>query len=174
MLQFAKNKEMSLLLTAFTLAVIDVFSSFSTSRVTATGARKVEQPILSADIYGTMYLSGDTTGKVEVALDKEMAKQMAANIGRCDPELLSDDEINDGVGELINQIAGNTRTRLWGQGYKTEISLPKVTGYSNLAESDKTDKQSIYVIDFDCSCGFVALQMCLRVTKSKPVQTTQS
>jgi len=172
--QITKHTEMSIFLTAFTQAAIDVFSAFSKSRVTATGVRKIEQPLPSADIYGTMFLTGDTTGKIEVALYKKLARQVAANIGHCDPEQLNDDEINDGVGELVNQIAGNTRTKLWEQGYKTEISPPKVTEHSNIAESDKKNNQSIYVIDFNCTCGFAALQICLRLTNSKPVATTQS
>ena len=174
MLQFEKHKEMSMFLTAFTQAAIGIFSSFSTSPVTAKGARKLETPVPKADIYGTIHLTGTTSGKVEVALNKDMARQLAANIALCDPDQLSDDDIYDGVGEVINQIAGHTRTKLWDKGYKTEISIPVVTPKSNRSEFGEKNKQAIYVIDFDCSAGFVVLQICLRITKAKPVPVVQS
>lgn len=174
MLQSAKQKEISLFLNAFSQAAIDLFSALSLSSIKAIGARQVEKPIPSADIYGTMKLTGHASGKIEIALDKNLARQISAKIGHCDPDLLDDKEINDGIGELINQIAGNTRTKLWDKGFKTEISIPVVSQKSNLDESISQTGHPIYVIDFDCSAGFVALQICLHFTNFKPVLVMQS
>jgi len=171
-MQLSKKKEMSLFLAAFSQSAIDIFSSLSSSPITASGARKVESPVPTADIFGTIHLSGNMSGKAEIALDKDMARKLASNIGQCDPDQLSDEDIHDGVGEIINQIAGNTRTKLWAKGYKTEISLPVVSQKSNLDESIFQTGQPIYVIDFDCSAGFIALQICLRFTNTKLVLVT--
>ena len=174
MLQFSKHKEMALFLSSLTQAAITIFSSFCTAPVKAAGARKIGKPIPEADIYGTVHFTGHTAGKVEIALNKDMARQLAANVAMCEPSQLSDKDIYDGVGEVINQIAGHTRTRLWDEGFKTEISIPVVTGKSNLPEPDKKDTAAIYVIDFDCSAGFIALQICLRFAQAKPTGIAQS
>lgn len=171
----SKNKEETLIILAsFTKAAIGIFSAFSTAPVKATGARKIEKPISETDIFGTILFVGNPAGKVEIALNKDMARQLAANLALCQSEELTDKDIFDGVGEVINQIAGNTRTLLWNEGLKTEISIPAVTAESNLSELDKKETRSIYVIDFDCSAGFVALQICLQITQKKPIETVQS
>lgn len=167
-----KNNEMSLFLASFTKAATGVISAFSTSPIKATGARPIAGPIREADIYGIIHLSGTTSGSVEIALDKNVARQLAANIAICDPSQLSAEDIYDGVGEIINQIVGNTRTILWDNGYKTEISIPVVTGKSNLLESIEKDHPSIYIIEFDCPAGFIALQICFYLINSKQVLAT--
>ncbi|MCP4706622.1 MAG: chemotaxis protein CheX [candidate division Zixibacteria bacterium] len=172
--QLSKQKEISLILSSFAQSSIGIFSAFSSVPVKATGARKIDEQISETDIYGTILFVGIPAGKVEICLNKDMARQLAANIALCEPEELSDEDVYDGVGEIINQIAGNTRTLLWDEGFKTEISTPAVTDESNLSEYDKKRNQSIYIIDFDCSAGFVALQICLRFTEKKPIEALQS
>ncbi len=174
MLQSSNHKETSMILSSFTRAAIGIFSAYSTAPVKATGARKIGLPIPETDIYGTILFVGKPAGKVEIAINKDMAGQLAANLALCQPEELSNEDILDGVGEVINQIAGNTRTLLWDEGLKTEISLPAVTEESNFSELDKKETRTIYVIEFDSAAGFVALQICLLITKKKPIESVQS
>jgi len=148
-------------------AVIDIFSSFSISGITVSDIREIENPVSSAEFYGAIKISGDISGMIEIALNKSMAITLAACVGHCDPNQLSENDYCDGVGETINQITGRARTLLWDLGYKTEILVPQITVKSSLIEFIQKNKQTIYIIDFNCSEYFIALQTSLQINKTK-------
>ena len=92
-----------------------------------TQKEKSEPDVLpEADIYGVMEFTGQVEGTASIALNKELAAIFSSTIAFCDPSDLQDEDLCDGVGEIINQISGKIRTALWDAGFKFEISTPKI------------------------------------------------
>lgn len=79
------------------------------------------------DVSGIIGLSGVTTGNCAISLSRKVALE---SVGRLlmtdDPESLEDVEVNDGVGELINMIAGRAKAILSTTPYKFDITLPTI------------------------------------------------
>lgn len=68
-------------------------------------------------------LSGSAQGTIAIKLPTETAKKIVGSlVGTNFPEI--DSSVIDGVGELINIIAGNAKAKF--QGHKISISLPTV------------------------------------------------
>ena len=79
------------------------------------------------DTSGIIGLSGTTTGTCALSLPAEVAQDAVRTMLMTpDDEVLSEPEIRDGVGELINMIAGGAKTRLSSTQYKFNITLPTI------------------------------------------------
>ncbi len=92
-----------------------------------------DPPYLNADPYnllevsGIIGLAGETVGAVVLSFDRDTAIQMVSRLAHKTYQGLSR-EVIDGVGELVNIIAGNAKKDLLE--YRLSISLPGViTGH---------------------------------------------
>ncbi|MCD6319998.1 MAG: chemotaxis protein CheX [Candidatus Desulfofervidaceae bacterium] len=78
---------------------------------------------------GVTKLNGDINGSVALTLPMDLAKKLIAAMLVMDESELQEDDIYDGVGELINMISGDAKSK-YGNTFK--ISLPTViTGYQH-------------------------------------------
>jgi len=78
---------------------------------------------------GMTKLEGDISGSVALTLPMDLAKKMIATMLVTDESELQDDDIYDGVGELINMVSGDAKSK-YGNAFK--ISLPTViTGHKH-------------------------------------------
>jgi chemotaxis protein CheX len=79
--------------------------------------------VLIGDISGIMGLSGDVSGSIIVSFEKEAACIVVGNmLGTEKTEL--DDEVRDGIQEVVNLIAGQAKTMLKGTDYHFQVSIP--------------------------------------------------
>jgi len=79
------------------------------------------------DVSAIIGLSGTTTGTCGLSLPAELAQQsVRAMLMTPDDEILSEAEIRDGVGELVNMIAGGAKSKLSQTHYKFNITLPTI------------------------------------------------
>lgn len=81
---------------------------------------------LHGDVVGVMPLAGAATGFASVGLSAHLSAQVYARILSIDPPPRITDEVCDTVGELINMIAGQAKTRLEATEYCFRFTLPKV------------------------------------------------
>jgi chemotaxis protein CheX len=81
---------------------------------------------LFGDISGIMNFSGRIEGSVTVSFTEELAKDVIAKIMGISASDISDDDLRDGVGELINIISGNAKAALSETEFSHEIALPAV------------------------------------------------
>lgn len=82
-----------------------------------------EDSKLIGDISGIMGLSGDVAGAIVVSFEKDAACKIIANmLGEEKPEM--DNEVKDGIGEIVNLIAGQAKTMLAETQYHFKVSIP--------------------------------------------------
>jgi CheY-specific phosphatase CheX len=90
-------------------------------------------PIQSIDIVGVtdnrkLYIasivySGKSVGSMTIAMGESLATKVASMMFDCDIDSVLFDDIKDSVGELVNVLAGNMKTHLFGA---SELSKPLV------------------------------------------------
>lgn len=83
--------------------------------------------VMLGDISGLIGLSGVICGTAAVSLPAPFALKCVGTMRNQEDELeLTDSAVRDGVGEIINMIAGQAKTILGATGYKFDISLPTI------------------------------------------------
>lgn len=79
------------------------------------------------DVSGVIGLSGATTGTCALSMPVYLAQRaIRSMLMTPDDEMLAESEIRDGVGELINMIAGGAKTKLSTTMYKFNMTLPTI------------------------------------------------
>jgi len=81
---------------------------------------------LFGDISGIMNFSGHIEGSVTVSFTEDLAKDVIAKIMGISTSEITDNDLRDGVGELINIISGNAKAALSETEFAHEIALPAV------------------------------------------------
>ena len=84
--------------------------------------------VMLGDISGIVGVSGKTAGTSAVSLPADLAvKCISAMMGGEEiPGGINDTIVHDGVGELINMIAGQAKTTLSSTPLRFEITLPTI------------------------------------------------
>lgn len=91
------------------------------------GIRIVQADRFSGDVSAVMGVTADHgEGFVGISFIMPLAKTVVARILGLDANQLDDSDIHDGVGELINMIAGSAKNALLGTPYKFKAALPNV------------------------------------------------
>ena len=107
-----------------------------------------------AEIYGVtgvIGLAGEATGSVVLNFPAEVAKSAVGSlIGEIYNDITS--EVVDGVGELTNIIAGDSKNRLSQKGYSFDIGLPKIVVGRNYVTSQSKAVPCIIIL-FKSSIG---------------------
>jgi len=78
------------------------------------------------DISGTMGLLGKTEGFVAVVFREALARKLVCRMLQINPGEETDEDIRDGVGELMNIIAGAAKAELANTEHSFSFSLPAV------------------------------------------------
>jgi len=83
--------------------------------------------VMFGDISGTIGLSGKINGTGAISLPGPLAlKCINDMVGSEVATSIYDEEVHDGVGELINMIAGNAKTVLSPTEYAIDFTLPTI------------------------------------------------
>jgi chemotaxis protein CheX len=118
--------------------------------------------IHSSGVSGIIGLAGETTGSVVLNLNETTAIKVISKImGTNYTDVTSD--VIDGVGELTNIIAGDAKNRLIQNGYKFDISIPRVVSGRQYF-STQTKNVPCIVIAFAIPSGAFTLEVCLTKT----------
>ena len=81
---------------------------------------------LFGDVSAIMALSGKVEGEVTVCFEEHLARIVVSTIMSTTPESLTKEELRDGIGEVVNIVAGNAKAALSPTEYSHEITLPAV------------------------------------------------
>jgi len=81
---------------------------------------------LFGDISAIMSLTGKVEGQVVVCFEEKLAREVVANIMSSRPQDLTKDELKEGIGEVVNIVAGNAKAALSTTEYAHQIGLPTV------------------------------------------------
>lgn len=110
------------------------------------------------DIAGNIGLSGDAQGVVALAFAESSAMSTVATmLGTKDK--LSETDLIDGIGELVNIVAGHAKKDL--TDFKLDISLPNVAIGKNVHVAAPTGTQTI-LVPFFCEIGDFQMEIALR------------
>lgn len=109
---------------------VDVFSTMSGLDVNLREVKQINNSASTSngvtacmDITGILGFSGGRRGAILVSLPKSVALAAVGGMLGMDFQEV-DAEVRDGVGELVNMVAGGAKTRLQSKGVNFELSIP--------------------------------------------------
>ena len=112
----------------------------------------------SVDISGVIGLSGDAQGSISLSFPladaKTFVKLMLGN-----PPTLNEEEMADGIGEIVNIIAGNAKQHL--TNFNLSISLPNVIIGKKHTLAGQSGSPTI-VVPFSGDQGKFAMEVSLK------------
>jgi len=113
---------------------------------------------LFGDVSGIMTFSGNIEGAVVVSFDEDLARKIIGKILGAQPKSLSQSDIKEGVGEIVNIISGNAKAALANTEYQHQITLPTVvTGCGH--EINHPQNAPCIVVIFEASQKLFAVQV---------------
>ncbi len=110
------------------------------------------------EVSGIIGLAGDTTGAVVLSFSRQTAMNMVSIFSRKTYTALTN-EVLDGVGELVNIVAGNAKQGL--TDFRINISLPGVVVGSG-ARIHWPDGIPVIAIPFDSELGSFSVNVSLK------------
>ncbi len=117
------------------------------------------------DVSGVMGLSGDASGSVVISLPAKLACVVVGRMLGEEPASELTADVCDGVGEVINMIAGQAKAALAETKYHFTISIPSVVSGQNHEITHKKGTPNIVVL-FDAEGQDFAIQVCLAPNES--------
>jgi chemotaxis protein CheX len=133
----------------FTQASVKLFKEFLQVDITPGKPYVKEDPYDLEEVSGIIGLAGETSGAVVLSFSRQTAIEAVSKMEETPYQALSKGVI-DGVGELVNIIAGNAKQGLLD--FRIEISLPGViTGKSY--QIHWPENVPVIGIPFDSSIG---------------------
>jgi chemotaxis protein CheX len=118
------------------------------------------------DISGVMGLTGEASGAVVISLPARLACTVVGKmLGEAPPAEIND-AVRDGVGELVNMVAGHAKAALTDSKYHYVLSLPVVITGTGHEIAHKSDSPCIVVV-FEESGEELAIQVSLSPEEKK-------
>ena len=81
---------------------------------------------MSGDISALIGMSGTISGTCAISLPEDLAVQLIESLVCEKVQGVNDMVVHDGVGELVNMIAGDAKASLSSTKYKFDITLPTI------------------------------------------------
>lgn len=107
----------------FLAASVNLFRDYLGLNIKNATPHVLKDPQNLSEVSGIIGLAGETTGAVVLSFSRETAIKIVSTMEKRTYTALGT-EVIDGVGELINIIAGNAKRDL--HDFRIEISLPGV------------------------------------------------
>ncbi|MEE9312409.1 MAG: chemotaxis protein CheX [Planctomycetota bacterium] len=109
-------------------------------------------------------MAGAVQGSVVLSFSYKIAREIVGKMIMSEPE--NDEEIADGVGEIVNIIAGNAKTILSEQNLGLNLSIPNVIQGSDIQVHPPEGVPAI-MLPFECELGQFQLQLAFTQPKVK-------
>jgi chemotaxis protein CheX len=114
------------LVNPFISAAVEVLSTMAGMKAEKREIYLKKNYRLLGDVSGIMTIGGSIEGTVVVSLGEELARSIVGKIISVPPKQVTQDEVRDGIGELVNIVSGNARAALAQSEYEHKIELPTV------------------------------------------------
>jgi chemotaxis protein CheX len=119
------------------------------------------------DISGTIGLSGDAEGFVSVSFSDGLARKIIAKMLMMEEgETVADEDIQDGVGEFMNVVAGFAKAKLVDTEHSFMLSIPNVI-YGGPHSVGQPRGIPVFTIDFVTEGEEFHVLVCLMPKKSR-------
>jgi CheY-specific phosphatase CheX len=88
--------------------------------------KKGGEPVKNEDIYisGTIWLTGTAKGQVALSFTKKTATKLVARMLNMFESEVDNQILQDGVGEMVNIVAGSAMTKLSNTDYQFDLTVP--------------------------------------------------
>lgn len=111
-------------LDAFVNSVRDVLHTMAFMDAEYVGVRDARECVAPDNVEAAMPVSGQTVGIIAVTAEKNLAARVVSRIVGKNPEDLEKSDVDDGIAEVTNMIAGAAKARLAGTPYHFALSSP--------------------------------------------------
>ena len=142
----------------FIIATESCFTTMVASEIHPGTPSIKGHPYPSYDISGVIGLSGDAQGSISLSFPRADAENFV-KLMLDNPPSLSEEEMVDGVGEIVNIIAGNAKQHL--TNFNLSISLPNVIIGKKHTLSGQSGSPTI-VVPFSGDNGKFAMEVSLK------------
>jgi len=147
----------------FVMSTIETLKKMLNIESTAGKLSLKDSAVHSYDITGVIGLSGEAQGSICLSFPQAIAfKAVSALLGM--PITAMGDDVSDGIGELVNIVAGNAKQYL--TKYNLSISLPKVIVGKDHSVASITGIPTI-VVPIVSSLGEFAMEISLKTPEVK-------
>ncbi len=120
---------------------------------------------IQGDVSGIIGLSGKAEGTVVITFRRDLAQDIISRIMGVKPGQIKAETIHDGVGEIINMIAGSAKKALCKASYDFQLSLPTIiVGHGH--EAGCPENAPIAVILFDVGSDAFVVNVSLSLTRA--------
>lgn len=152
------------LIAPFIEATKDAFSTMVSMQIRRKEVFIKQGYEMYGDVSGVMGLSGTTTGTCALSMPVALAqKAVRAMMMTPDDEVLAESEIRDGVGELINMIAGGAKTKLSNTMYKFNMTLPTIISGGPHEVFHRASTYCVVIVFENIDRETFALDVCISV-----------
>lgn len=142
----------------FIKATVALFEDFVGVPVTPEKPHVRSDPSDLEEVSGIIGLAGETVGAVVLSFSRESAIKMVSAMEKRPYQALTNDVI-DGVGELVNIIAGNAKKDL--TEFRIEISLPGIVTGNNY-QIHWPENIPVIAVPFESEHGRFSVNVSLR------------
>jgi chemotaxis protein CheX len=119
------------------------------------------------DISGTIGLSGDAEGFVSISFSDGLARKIIAKMLMMEEgETVADEDIQDGVGEFMNVVAGFAKAKLVNTEHSFMLSIPNVI-YGGPHSVSQPRGIPVFSIDFITEGEIFHVLVCLMPRRSR-------
>lgn len=145
----------------FVSGTVETLKQMAGMNCERTGLR-LSQDATSKGFYsGTIGLTGNAEGFVSVTFSKELATKIVCKMLSMEPNEITEDDIRDGVGELMNVVAGAAKAKLVNTKNSFSLSIPQVfSGGPHTATLPRGIP--VFVIEFSADGDPFDVLVCLR------------
>lgn len=92
-------------------AVSSIFMMMIGSEPTFKGVKEIVGFSLTGDVAGLMYLPCERSGLIACVVSEKLARTLISRMTGADEGELVSDDISDGIGEMVNMLAGSFKTQ---------------------------------------------------------------
>ncbi|MDF2549514.1 MAG: CheC domain protein [Chlamydiales bacterium] len=149
------------LINAFINSTIDVLKQMANlDQITRKKMTIVDQPSLQGDLASIIGISGLLTGNIAISLPRPLAELIISRMLGMAPEEVNATTLSDGVGELVNLVAGKAKSNLIDSEGKAlfSLSLPTVVSGQDHMINQKSGTKCMLIV-FDVSGKDLMLQL---------------
>jgi chemotaxis protein CheX len=131
------------------------------------GLRLSKDTKTSGEISGTIGLSGETEGFVSVVLTHSLANKIVAKMLMMDEnEPVSDEDLQDGIGEFMNVVGGYAKAQLANTEHSFLLSIPSVI-YGGPHHLGRPRGLPVFILDFKAQDEVFHVLVCLVPGKNR-------
>lgn len=143
----------------FKLALTEIFSTMAYLDVSIDNVYYAPGIFHLGELSGIMNLSGHEEGHIIISMKETLAQKVISNIMAIPSNELTQQDVEDGLEELINMTAGGAKARLGDEDDHFELSSPRIISEKDKEFCESNENCIVITCKVDDDC--FAIKLCL-------------